>query len=90
MEQHQATPGIRFDLLLADASGLDGAASKAARYQAIAALLERHCGGSLGVRTVEKWFERRSMPGWRLLLLFDAVAQEGRPLDPISYVERPS
>lgn len=69
--------------LIRDASGIaHEAASRVAQVERLSALLSAYFPGeSIGVKAIEKWRERESIPSKWLMRILRVAESEGRPLD---------
>lgn len=73
---------MQHDRLLLDASGCDSGASKRTQYIELARRLTAQSDEPVSHRTVEKWFERKSIPsGW----LVKIVTAAPRPINIADY-----
>jgi hypothetical protein len=82
MSQQKPPSAVAWGRLLDDAAGIPAAESRRNKYIALARILsDAGADKAVSWRTVEKWFERNSMPGVWLVRIAAALAALGRPID---------
>jgi len=84
MANAKSASAPKLDQLLSDATGCPPAETKRAQYIALAGMLSSP-GERVSHRTVEKWFERGSVPGTWLIRIAAAARDLGRPIDLAKY-----